>query len=81
MSDELKQLAFEIADSTAISDIEAACPTVGGDEKVGWLYDVSNPDEIDAYFIEQGLRYLDMRGILIRKPDAPHIVTFKRDAN
>ncbi len=72
-------LAIEIADSTAMSDIELACPTVGGDAKVGWLYDVSNPEEIDAPFIAQGLRYLDARGILIRQSSNPHIISFKKD--
>ncbi|HEY0914524.1 MAG TPA: hypothetical protein VGE22_06620 [Solimonas sp.] len=72
-------LAIEIADSTTMSDIEIGCPTVGGDAKTGWLYDVSNPAEVDAPFIAQGVSYLEARGLLIRSRDNPNIVSFRKD--
>lgn len=74
--------AIEIADSGARSDIE--CFTVDADfdpvkDHVRWfdtnLVEPAIP--IAKAAVERAVRYLEARGLLVRKPDAPHIVTFK----
>lgn len=70
--------SVEIADSSARSHIECCCRSVG--RRVGgWWYDTTKADAEDMPWIEQELRYLETRGLLIRQEGAPHIVSFRSD--
>lgn len=72
MTDRTTQLAFEIADSAASSDIECYCQTAGGEPKTveemrSCFYDIANPtDPEDAECIAVAVEYLDSRGLLKR---------------
>ena len=84
-TDQLQQLAFRIADSTARSDIETDCEMADeGREPVpgAHWYDTSAPifapwHPTDRDFIAEALQYLELRGLLIRDAAAPHIVSFR----
>lgn len=69
--------AMEIADSCARSHIECSCMHAGGTPTKGLFWDTAQVAEEDKALIEQELRYLDSRGLLIRKDGAQHIVSFK----
>lgn len=69
--------AIEIADSSARSHIECSCTAAGGNPVDGWQWDTSTADAADQPIIAQELRYLEARGLLIRKADAPHVVGFR----
>ena len=79
-------LAVEIADSAARSDVEIYCAHVRTDGEPGgktyrhW-YDTQQLDDIviepvPKAGIDQAVRYLDMRGLLMRDSDEPHVVSF-----
>lgn len=68
--------AMEIADSSARADIECQCLGAGKDQIGNW-WDTSTADAESKPMIEQSMRYLEARGLLIRKEGAPHIVTFR----
>lgn len=72
--------AIEIADSSARSDIESFCSNAGACEGGGWWWDPRVEDPNYLPDIEQAQRYLEARGLLVRKPDAPHLITFKARA-
>lgn len=78
-SDECDMLAdaMDIADSCARSHIECTCMHAGGTPTTGLFWDTAQVPPEDVPLIEQELRYLDSRGLLIRKEGAPHIVSFK----
>lgn len=82
-------LAIKIADSCARSDIECNCNWVGenGDEGIAgevergavW-YDTSperDPELVGAEWLADALRYLEMRGLLIRSEANPALVRVK----
>lgn len=69
--------AMEIADSCARSHIECTCMHAGGTPTTGLFWDTSQVAPEDRPWIDQELRYLDRRGLLIREPGEPHIVSFK----
>lgn len=82
--DELHQLARELADSAAISDIECYCLT-SGDHKTGWWYELAKPSEEiseltpdDHAAIAMAARYLELRGILVRHAARAGVVTFRK---
>lgn len=72
--------AVELADSAARSDIECYCDWAGL-PFVGRWFDTSkrNPPEAAdiAAVVEQAVRYLDARGLLIRDDKRPEVVSFK----
>lgn len=70
-SPEFLALALEIADDSARARIECNCTAVTDDCRPGTVYDVSridpsdgDPDDRD--FLDQALRYLDLRGLIER---------------
>ena len=71
----MPHVAGEYADSAARSDIESFHPR----DDDGW-YDTSTglykDDEYKQRWLVPSLRYLDLRGLIERKPDAPHLVRF-----
>jgi hypothetical protein len=64
--------AIEIADSTARADIECNLPYEGKGATI-W-YDTTLVASDDCYMIDQAIAYLEARGNLTRKPDAPHMI-------
>lgn len=68
--------AMEIADSCARADIECNCQP-REDATEGRFWDISTADEHAKAMIEQAVRYLDARGLLIRLSGAPNQVQFK----
>ncbi len=76
---ETDTLARDIADDAARSTIECDCPG----EQLGtrlW-YDTVNLDIGDpalAEYIDRTLKYLDLRGLVIRHPQQRHLVRFRR---
>lgn len=75
-------LAVQIADSAARSDIECYCAMTRIDGVMGqpgfrtW-YDTGDVDEVcPREDITDALRYLELRGQLIRDPQQPAFVTF-----
>lgn len=72
---EVVDIAVEIADSVARSDIEVECLTVELDGER--YYDTSLPDPEDAAWVGRATRYLQLRGHLIRHPDMPHLVRWE----
>lgn len=69
------QLAQQIADSTAKSDIEIYCECVLLDNHQ-WYDTVRTPSD-DVEWVDQARRYLDLRGLLIRHPQHPHLVRWE----
>lgn len=75
--------AINVADSACRADIECECRHVGSHDAGHW-YDTTQYDptkynpEIGAV-IAIAVRYLEARGILIRKEGEPHVVTFRCD--
>lgn len=86
---ELQTLALKIADSCARSDIECNCNWVGedGDEGVAgeiergavWYNTdpAADPELIGAEWLTDALRYLELRGLLIRNEDNHALVRVK----
>lgn len=70
--------AFEIADGAARADIETSCKPAGAPPALWW--DTSDVESTDKEFVELALRYLEARGQVIRKPGAPHLVSFVEGA-
>ena len=74
MIDQITQLAFQLADSAASSDIEILCALVGGEPqtveeiRACWfdLNQISDPD--DTPRVATSVEYLDRRGLLKRHP-------------
>lgn len=82
MSRELRQLRQLLADECATSDIESYCHCVARNRAPrGWWYDTSNISGLgvspDRKFIDRALRYLELRGLLIRRRGKPHVVSFR----
>lgn len=69
--------AMEIADSCARSDIECNVMQAFQTPDLRRWYDSSTADPEDREAIDQALRYLEARGILVRDSTKPHVVTFK----
>lgn len=72
--------ALEIADSCARAEIECSCRNAGPRDGGGWWWNTRHEDPNFADDIAQGLRYLEARGLLVRKPGEPHIVSFNSQA-
>lgn len=69
--------ALEIADSCARSDIECHCHGQEGLEDIRWYEtDSKTLDDIERPPVEQAIRYLDARGLLIRHTTRPTWVRF-----
>ncbi len=74
MVDQITQLAFQLADSAASSDIEILCAPVGGEPqtieemRACWfdLNQIRDPDDIPR--VATSVEYLDRRGLLKRHP-------------
>lgn len=82
MKREVLHLAYKIADSCARADIECECLQVRSDARGHWFDTAAIPDGADTddagrEFLADALRYLDLRGLLIRDKDVPCIVTFR----
>lgn len=74
---ETLRMATRIADYSARSDIETACP-LERDDGYTW-FDIARtadmgPEEFG--FISAAVRYLSLRGHIARHPDQPHLVRF-----
>ena len=76
---EATALAFELADSVAVSDIEICCKEVGRRDKKGWWYDTSQVEEDDLSDFNKALLYLGLRGLLLRNENNPYIVSIARE--
>lgn len=64
--------ALDIADSCARSDLECNVPPVAGTER--W-YDLGGlTGDEDRRWADQAVRYLEMRGQLVRRPGEPQHV-------
>ncbi len=74
---DLIDLALLIADDKAASDIECECEHAGRAPH-GYWYDTASADEISAPDVDRAVRYLELRGFLQRRSQAPHIVTLNR---
>ena len=77
----LIELAFEIADSAARSDVEFHCAHHSGDAATGWWYDTTNIDDLAEGWreeLDKSIDYCERRGLLKRMPGAPHVVGFER---
>jgi hypothetical protein len=73
-------MALDIADSCAVSDIETNCEGTNINPDTfpfWWVYDLNSVHEADKEFVENAVRYLDARGLLVRKEGEPNIVSFK----
>lgn len=70
--------AFAIADSCARSDIESWTQPVlhQPGEPYKW-WDLESAVEIDAAALAESVRYLEARGLLVRHPNRPNIVSFR----
>lgn len=74
MTDRLIQLAFQLADSTASSDIEILCAPVGGEPltveeiRTCWFDLTLVRDVADIPLVATSAEYLDRRGLLERHP-------------
>ena len=82
MNPNLIALAFKLADSVARSDIELYCDNTRTDGTPGqpgvrrW-YDTTRIDDVcPPEDIADALSYLHQRGLLIRDPAQPTLVTF-----
>jgi len=73
MTDELARLEREIAEETAISDIECHCLT----DDDGW-WDTA---EEEGDLLKKSVRYLELRGLLERHPERPELVRFIQTEN
>lgn len=77
---DLTAMAHAIAYQAAVSDIECFC--VGRetpDSPRRWydLADITGNDESIVADVKRAAQYLDARGLLIRRHDAPHLVQFR----
>lgn len=74
VSPEIAAMAYKIADSMSMCEIESYCAPV---ESVGcrW-WDTSQPDDVDEGGVAESLAYLEARGLVVRHPDRPHMVRF-----
>lgn len=68
--------ALEIADSCARADIESYCPSKRGAVPGERWYDTDD-GTVDDEAISQCIRYLEARGLLMRDPNDPRIVSFR----
>jgi len=73
-----EQMAIEIADDTAVLDIESICRRVKHPESEHgtdpW-WDTSDVDPIiDGKYVQRALQYLEGRGRIERHPRSEHII-------
>lgn len=79
MTDRVTELAFQIADVAARSDIEIFCVPVGGEPanveeiRACW-FDLEQVDPADKATVNRSAEYLDGRGLLKRHPVCPNWV-------
>lgn len=66
---EVRSLEREIAEGTARSDIECHC-LVDDD---GWF----DTAEEEGDLLAKSVRYLELREMILRHPDDPHLVRFR----
>lgn len=69
---ELRELERQIAYSGARSDLECFCASkIANAKPLLWWYDVSTagPDEAEIKAVEMSVRYLELRGLLLRNPE------------
>lgn len=78
----LDAIAHQIAESSTRSDIECHCvevdvPPEGAPPARRW-YDTTRLEvlEDEREFIDDAVRYLEARGLLLRREGATHIVSF-----
>lgn len=89
MNDEVTALAIKIADSCARADLECNLPwRTTDDEGVAaeivrdgpaW-YDTTAPEAEGQEWLTDALRYLELRGLLIRNEANPALVRVKDEA-
>lgn len=72
--DEMTRLAFELADEAALSDIECHCDRTQAGPHL-W-YETNTADGDDAAWVARAVRYLLMRGQIMRDPFHPTRVRF-----
>lgn len=71
-------LAIEIADSAAISDIECFCQPQGRATEGGWWNDTTDRQPDTDEFVEKALAYLRLRNLLADHPTNPGWVRITR---
>jgi len=71
--DELRRLEREIAYHAARSDIECMCQgEMVGQQSRLWLYDITSAEsEEETEWVAMAVRYLELRGLLLRDPENP----------
>lgn len=79
--EEVAALALSIADEAARSDIEAFC-TWSSKEPANRWYDTATIDDQEfagelRATVDRAVRYLDLRGLLVRSGVRPNFVQFK----
>lgn len=72
MTEELTTLERRLAEREARTSIESYCIPAGD----GW-YDTAKQDPDADEDLEEAVRYLELRDLLERQDDAPHIVRVK----
>lgn len=68
------KLALKIADSCARSDVECHCAPIGDPPNLQW--DLNSADECDHEHLAEAMEYLELRGLVKRDAQRPHIVSF-----
>lgn len=77
--DDILKMALELADETAISDIEVyGQPAKETGTLHGAWYDTGNPTDDEAQFLQRSTEYAIARNLVTTHPDNPHLVQIKR---
>lgn len=64
----------DIAYHACRSDIESNCFSGGGTQETGWWWNTSLADDDAAYWVYRAVDYLELRGLIERDPERPHLV-------
>jgi hypothetical protein len=84
---QLAELAHRIADAAIVSDIECFCCSVQSPFSTARWYDTRpmlDPNEHADEVVDmniQALEYADVRGLISRHPDKPHMVRIVNKGN
>jgi hypothetical protein len=68
---EIRELAIQIADESAACDIRDLGHSTETDRE--WR-NIHTGDEDEDKYLARSARYLELRGLLERQPDQPHLV-------
>lgn len=76
---DILEMALQIADETAISDIEVyGNPAKHNGTLHGVWYDTGYPSDDDAAFLQRSTQYAIARNLVITHPQRPHLVKIKQ---